>query len=72
MPGPLQGAAANARQTAQEKGGRTMRGDMSRLNADHVRRLRFAGMWAEDPSWDDFVAEVQAYRQEIDEAATEA
>jgi hypothetical protein len=40
MPGPLQGAAANARQTAQEKGGRTMRGDMSRLNADHVRRLR--------------------------------
>ena len=30
--------------------------------------LRFAGMWADDPTWDEFVAEVDTYRQEIDEA----
>jgi hypothetical protein len=40
-------------------------------HGDHLW-LQFAGMWADDPSWDDFVAEVKAYRQEIDEAATEA
>ena len=34
--------------------------------------LQFAGMWADDPTWDDFVAEVKAYRQEIDKADTEA
>ena len=34
--------------------------------------LRFAGMWADDPTWDEFVAEVDAYRQEIDEANPEA
>ena len=34
--------------------------------------LKFAGMWAGDPTWDDFLAEVEAYRQEIDEANPEA
>ena len=34
--------------------------------------LQFAGMWADDPTWDDFVTEVAAYRREMDEADTEA
>jgi predicted RNase H-like HicB family nuclease len=34
--------------------------------------LQFAGMWADDPTWDAFVAEVEAYRQEMDKADTEA
>ena len=34
--------------------------------------LQFAGMWADDPTWDDFVAEVAAYRQEMDKADAEA
>lgn len=34
--------------------------------------LRFAGMWADDPTWDDFVAEVAAHRQEMDAADVEA
>ena len=34
--------------------------------------LQFAGMWADDPTWDDFVTEVAAYRQEMNEADAEA
>jgi len=34
--------------------------------------LQFAGIWADDPTWDDFVAEVAAYRQEMDKADAEA
>ena len=34
--------------------------------------LRFAGMWVDDPTWDDFVAEVAAHRQEMDAADVEA
>ena len=34
--------------------------------------LQFAGMWADDSTWDDFVTEVVAYRQQRDEADTEA
>jgi predicted RNase H-like HicB family nuclease len=34
--------------------------------------LQFAGMWADDPMWDDFVTEVAAYRQEMDKADAEA
>lgn len=34
--------------------------------------LKFAGMWADDPTWDDFIAEVEAYRQQIDKAAPDA
>ncbi len=34
--------------------------------------LKFAGMWADDPTWGEFMAEVEAYRQEIDEAGPEA
>ena len=34
--------------------------------------LQFAGMWAEDPTWDDFMTEVTVYRQEMDKADTEA
>ncbi len=34
--------------------------------------LQFAGMWADDPTWDDFVTGVAAYRQEIDAADVEA
>lgn len=34
--------------------------------------LQFAGMWTDDPTWDDFVAEIAAYRQESDEADAEA
>ena len=34
--------------------------------------LRFAGMWADDQTWDDFVAEVAAHRQEMDAAEVEA
>jgi hypothetical protein len=29
-------------------------------------------MWAEDPTWDDFMTEVTVYRQEMDKADTEA
>ncbi len=42
-----------------------------RTSAEHPW-LRFAGMWADDPTWDDFVAEVTAYRQEMDAADVEA
>ena len=31
--------------------------------------LQFAGMWAEDPTWDDFLKEISTYRQEL--AATD-
>lgn len=31
--------------------------------------LRFAGMWADDPDWDLFQAEVAAFRQTIDKQA---
>ena len=34
--------------------------------------LQFAGMWADDPTWEDFIAEVAAYRQEMDKADAEA
>lgn len=34
--------------------------------------LQFAGMWADDPTWDDFITEVAAHRQEMDEADVEA
>lgn len=34
--------------------------------------LQFAGMWADDPTWDDFVAEVAAYRQELAAADVDA
>ena len=34
--------------------------------------LKFAGMWADDPTWDDFITEVAAYRQKMDEADAEA
>ena len=34
--------------------------------------LKFAGMWADDPTWDEFLAELESYRQEIDEADLEA
>jgi hypothetical protein len=29
-------------------------------------------MWADDPTWDDFITEVAAYRQQMDEADAEA
>jgi len=29
--------------------------------------LRFVGMWTDDPDWDSFQAEVQTFRQTIDE-----
>lgn len=29
--------------------------------------LRFAGMWADDPDWEIFQAEVKAFRQALDE-----
>ena len=31
--------------------------------------LPFLGMWKDDPTFDDFVAQMQAYRRELDEAA---
>ncbi len=31
--------------------------------------LRYAGMWADDPDWDVFQAEVEAFRQAIDAQA---
>jgi predicted RNase H-like HicB family nuclease len=34
--------------------------------------LKFAGMWASDPTWEEFLAEVEAYRREIDEVSPEA
>jgi hypothetical protein len=34
--------------------------------------LQFAGMWADDPTWDDFMDEVAAYRQREDAADVEA
>lgn len=34
--------------------------------------LQFAGMWADDPTWQDFLDEVEASRKEIDRLETEA
>ncbi len=34
--------------------------------------LQFAGMWADDPTWKDFVEEVAAYRQDMDATDIEA
>jgi len=34
--------------------------------------LQFAGMWADDPTWEDFLTEVAAYRAQVDTAAVEA
>ncbi|MDH3600340.1 MAG: hypothetical protein OEU26_11940 [Candidatus Tectomicrobia bacterium] len=34
--------------------------------------LQFAGMWSDDPTWDEFEAEVKSYRQETDNPDTEA
>ena len=34
--------------------------------------LKFAGMWADDPTWEDFLAEVETYRREVDESDVEA
>ena len=34
--------------------------------------LQFAGMWADDPTWQDFLDEVEASRKEIDTLETEA
>lgn len=34
--------------------------------------LRFAGMWEDDPDWDLFQAEIQAFRDEIDRETTSA
>jgi len=31
--------------------------------------LPFLGMWKDDPTFDDFVAQMQAYRRELDKAA---
>jgi predicted RNase H-like HicB family nuclease len=28
--------------------------------------LRFAGTWKDDPTFDDFLAEIEAYRREVD------
>jgi hypothetical protein len=28
--------------------------------------MKFAGMWKDDPTFDDFLAEIKAYRQELD------
>ena len=36
------------------------------VEATHDPWLRFAGIWKNDPSWDEFQAEVEAYRKEID------
>jgi predicted RNase H-like HicB family nuclease len=30
--------------------------------------LRFAGIFADDPTFDDFVAEIEGYRREVDDA----
>ncbi len=29
--------------------------------------MKFAGMWENDPTFDDFLAEIAAYRRELDE-----
>jgi predicted RNase H-like HicB family nuclease len=34
--------------------------------------LKFAGMWTNDPTWDDFLTEVETYRREIDQINVEA
>jgi hypothetical protein len=34
--------------------------------------LQFAGMWADDPTWDDFVTEVAACLREMDKSDAEA
>jgi len=28
--------------------------------------MKFAGMWENDPTFDDFLAEIKAYREELD------
>ena len=34
--------------------------------------LKFAGMFADDPDWDEFQESIHQYREEIDRALTEA
>jgi predicted RNase H-like HicB family nuclease len=35
------------------------------VNGEHPW-MKFAGMWKDDPAFDDFLAEIKAYREELD------
>lgn len=45
-------------------------GEIVRLNyqpqADTHPWMKFAGMWKEDPTFDDFLEEIRVYREELD------
>jgi hypothetical protein len=39
--------------------------DIAPVNGEHPW-MKFAGMWKDDPTFDDFLAEIKAYREELD------
>jgi hypothetical protein len=45
-------------------------GEIVSLNYEPVNGshpwMKFAGMWKDDPTFDDFLAEIKAYREELD------
>ena len=44
-------------------------GEIVRVEIDEPQHplLRFAGMFADDPTFDDFLSEIETYRREVDE-----
>ena len=46
----------------------TLETDVPNLSLDKHPWKPFLGMWKDDPGFDDFVARMEAYRQEVDEA----
>jgi len=51
--------------------GRIVQLDLEVKPDDHPW-LKFAGMFADDPDWDEFQESIHQYREEIDRALTEA
>ncbi len=38
------------------------------LRYDNSRLAKYAGSFQDDPTWDDYLAEIERYRREVDEA----
>ena len=60
-------AVANAKAALAE---RQLHGEVVTIDWEEAKAihpwLKFAGMWENDPTFDDFLAEIEAYRREID------
>ncbi|MBN1888507.1 MAG: hypothetical protein JW850_10970 [Thermoflexales bacterium] len=64
-----QGAIERIRQEmhARLAGGKVVRVDVETATSDHPW-LPFLGIWKDDPTFDDFVGEMESYRRELDES----